>query len=84
VGLAPQQTAMNQLSEIDAVNKRQESTKHRQNNRTVTRYTYYVQIIGEGITRDFSFFKQGMRDELYSSLKVGIKDVDDFLTNPIP
>jgi len=79
------------LSEIDAVNKRQESTKQRQEfreysngrsrtkHRTITTYTYYVQIIGEGISRDFSFSSQGKRDELYSSLKVSIKDVRDFL-----
>lgn len=81
------------LSEIDAVNKRQESRKERKTfteyndgrsrikHRSVITYTYYVQIIGEGISRDFSFSSQGKRDELYSSLKVGIKDVRDFLGN---
>lgn len=81
------------LSTIDAVNKRQESTKKRQEfreysngrsrikHRIVTTYTYYVQIIGEGISCDFNFSSQGKRDELYSSLKAGIKDVHDFLSN---
>lgn len=75
------------LSDIHAVNKRQESRKKRgyyqedgkKQHRTVTTYTYYVQIVGEEISTDFSFSSQGKRDELYSSLKIGIKDVRDFL-----
>lgn len=75
------------LSDIDAVNKRQESRKDRESYtengrkkyRTITKHTYYLQIIGEEISTDFSFESQGKRDHLYSSLKIGIKDVNDFI-----
>ncbi|MDP3008455.1 MAG: hypothetical protein Q8N30_05225 [Methylococcales bacterium] len=78
------------LSDIDAVNKRVESSKRRERyseyvngkfkekHRTVTDYTYYVQIVGSGISSDFNFKDQGVRDSLYSSLKVGIKESKDF------
>jgi hypothetical protein len=75
------------LSDIDTVNKRQELRKDRESYtengktkyRTVTKHTYYVQIIGEEISTDFSFESQGKRDHLYSSLRIGIKDVNDLI-----
>jgi len=75
------------LSDIEAVNRRQESRKVSQSymengkarKRTVTEHSYYVQIVGENISKDFCFDSQGKRDEVYSSLNIGIKDVNDFL-----
>jgi hypothetical protein len=79
------------LSDISAVNKRTETEKNRvkrteyvngkrkEKYRTETERTYYVQIIGSGISEDFDFDDQGERDALYSSLKTGIKEVNDFI-----
>ena len=76
------------LSDIEAVNRRQESRKVNRSyymengkarKRTVTEHSYYVQIVGENISKDFCFDSQGKRDEVYSSLNIGIKDVNDFL-----
>jgi len=76
-----------QLSDIDTINRRHETVKKResyyengkQKYRNVTVTYYYVQIIGENITNDFGFESQGLRDELYSSLTIAVKDVKTFL-----
>jgi hypothetical protein len=79
------------LSDISTVNKRTETERNRvkrteyvngkrkERYRTEIEHTYYVQIIGAGITEDFEFDEQGERDALYSSLKTGIKEVNDFI-----
>lgn len=75
------------LSDIDKINKRQESSKTRESYRedgktkyrTVINYTYYVQIIGENISTDFSFSSQGNRDRLYCSLQAGVDSIKKFM-----
>lgn len=51
----------------------------RENDKDLTKYKYYIQIIGKNISEEFSFASQGDRDELSSILRVGLNDVQDFL-----
>jgi hypothetical protein len=77
------ETSYCKLTDISAVNKRVESTQRNETyykngkakQRRVTDKTYYVQLVGANINGEFSFGNQGIRDRLYSSLKIGINDV---------
>lgn len=75
------------LSDIDVLNKRVDSVKERksfyengkQKYRTVTKYFYYIDILGADFSRELSFSSQGRRDKVYSCLKLGIKSAKEHL-----
>lgn len=77
------------LSDIDVANKRQESRRVRESYtqngktryRTVTKHSYFIDIVGETFSKELSFTSKSKRDKTYSCLKIGMNSTKKYLAD---